>query len=213
MTTPTPGIASTVPGAGAPSSDPAVDLLWIPLGAGGHVVASCGRVFERLSAWRHRRHPRPIYHAALEVTVSGARYVIEMGPVWTETDRDRGVVVEGPVGIAPLGRWRAFRYEVRCWPGGRIPDRAWAEADVRVSDDDECTAAVLAAVRTVPALTWGRDQLGLGDMWNSNSLVAWLLSGSGVDLSHVVPPCGGRAPGWRAGLSLAERELAARITR
>jgi scyllo-inositol 2-dehydrogenase (NADP+) len=28
----------------------------------------------------------------------------------------RGVLVEGPVASRRLGRWRVFRYEVRCWP-------------------------------------------------------------------------------------------------
>lgn len=186
---------------------PAVDLLWIPLGAGGHVVSRCGRAFERLSAARHRRSVQPLYHAALEVTVRGTRHVIEMGPVWTESDPDRGVVREGPVGLSFLGRWRAFRYEVRCWPDGRIPDREWAESEQRVSRDEGRADDVLNAVPAVPVLTWGRDELGLGDMWNSNSLVAWLLRGSGVDLSGIGPPRGGRAPGWGAGVVLADRRL------
>ena len=40
-------------------------------------------------------------------------------------------------------------------------------------------------------------------MWNSNSLTAWLLAGSGPGIAAVVPPAGGRAPGWSAGLALA----------
>jgi hypothetical protein len=45
--------------------------------------------------------------------------------------------------------------------------------------------------------------MGTGEMWNSNSLTAWLLAGSGHDLAVVEPPTGGRAPGWSAGLALA----------
>ena len=42
-------------------------------------------------------------------------------------------------------------------------------------------------------------------MWNSNSLVAWLLATSGHDVTSLAPPGGGRAPGWTAGLELAQR--------
>ena len=42
-------------------------------------------------------------------------------------------------------------------------------------------------------------------MWNSNSLVAWLLATSGHDVTSLAPPGGGRAPGWPAGLELARR--------
>jgi hypothetical protein len=43
-------------------------------------------------------------------------------------------------------------------------------------------------------------------MWNSNSLISWLLARSGHDTSALHPPRGGRAPGWTAGLVLAARE-------
>ena len=45
-------------------------------------------------------------------------------------------------------------------------------------------------------------------MWNSNSLVAWLIARSGADVKSVRPPAGGRAPGWHAGLELARRQAA-----
>jgi hypothetical protein len=41
-----------------------VELYWIPLGAGGHVVAFNGRVFEALAAGRAHRPRRALYHAA-----------------------------------------------------------------------------------------------------------------------------------------------------
>ena len=73
---------------------------------------------------------------------------------------------------------------------------------VRVPTDPASAVRLLALVPLVPTLTWGRDELGLGEMWNSNSLVAWLLAGSGHDLAALAPPAGGRAPGWDAGLRL-----------
>jgi hypothetical protein len=187
-----------------PASVSAVDLYWLPLGAGGRVVPRCGRAYERMAAAREHRPPRPLFHSALEVVRSNVRHVIEMAPEWSSSDPGRGVVAVGPVGLGPLGRSRLFRYEVRCWPGGRIPDVAWAvDSPRRLSDDDMVAARVLTQVSLVPALIWGRDELGLGDMWNSNSLVAWLLSTCGLDGLGLTPPRGGRAPGWRAGLSLA----------
>jgi hypothetical protein len=42
-------------------------------------------------------------------------------------------------------------------------------------------------------------------MWNSNSLVSWVLVRSGLHGDAVAPPAGGRAPGWRAGIVAAAR--------
>lgn len=191
-----------------------VDLYWLPLGAGGHCVRLNGRVYEAAVARREHRAARPLFHAGLEVTLDGARYAIEMGPVWNVDAPDRGVVGEGPVGARPLGRFRLFRYEVRCWRDGVIPDLAEAVGGaVRMSDDAVRAVAVLDRVPSVPALTWGRDELGAGEMWNSNSMVAWLLAGSGHDLAGVAPPSGGRAPGWAAGQALARAQSRAGLDR
>ena len=54
-----------------------------------------------------------------------------------------------------------------------------------------------------PTFTWGRDELGTGEMWNSNSLIAWLLARSGLQADLVSLPADGRAPGWSAGLVAA----------
>ena len=70
---------------------------------------------------------------------------------------------------------------------------------MRLSDDPDRARRLLALVPDVPPLTWGRDELHAGDMWNSNSVVAWLLVGSGIDATAIAPPQGGRAPGWSAG--------------
>ena len=43
------------------------------------------------------------------------------------------------------------------------------------------------------------------EMWNSNSLVAWVLEVAGVSTAAIRPPPGGRAPGWDAGLAVAHR--------
>ena len=59
---------------------------------------------------------------------------------------------------------------------------------------------------TVPDVVWGRDELGTGEMWNSNSLTSWLLARSGHDAETIRPPDDGRAPGWSAGLVVADRQ-------
>jgi hypothetical protein len=184
-----------------------VDLYWLPVGAGGHVVRLNGRLYERLAARREHRPPLDLYHSGLMVSVDDVTYAVEMGPVWNVSDPHRGVLCEGPVASERLGRFRAFRYEVRCWPGGRIPDLAEAVASpVRTTDDPAQVAAVLDVLTEVPPLTWGRDELHAGEMWNSNSVVSWALARSGHDTAALRPPAGGRAPGWDAGLHLAGRQ-------
>src|SRR6185503_6593782 len=119
-------------------------------------------------------------------------------------DGDHGVVADGAVGSPLLGRLRLFRYEVRRWLDGRIPDLAEAvESPRSVTDDGGLARRALDLVPVVPTPTWGRDELDAGEMWNSNSLVSWLLASSGVDVAAVTPPAGGRAPGWDAGLAAA----------
>jgi hypothetical protein len=42
-------------------------------------------------------------------------------------------------------------------------------------------------------------------MWNSNSIIAWLLASAGFDVPAIRLPARGRAPGWSAGLVVARR--------
>jgi hypothetical protein len=185
-------------------SESGVDLYWLPLGAGGHFVRLNGRVFEAVAARLERRAPCDLYHSALEVHVPDGRYVIEQTPVPESKGGERGVVAEGAVGSRWAGRFRIFRYEVRCWRGGTIPDVSEAvESPQRLTDDPDVAQRVLDLTVQVPALVWGRDELGVGEMWNSNSIIAWLLARSGFFGESIHPPAGGRAPGWRAGLVVA----------
>jgi hypothetical protein len=196
--------------AGTPTSA-SVDLYWLPLGAGDSsgCVRHNGRAFEWVAARFEHRQRCDLYHSALEVRTGRDRFVIEMTPVWSTDAPDRGVACEGPVGLRLLGRSRLFRYEVRCWRDGLIPDVAEAvDSPVRLSTDDpERAERVLALAPLFPTATWGRDELGTGDMWSSNSLVSWLLARSGHDVAAVRPPSGGRAPGWAAGVAVAAWEL------
>jgi hypothetical protein len=183
-----------------------IDLYWLPLGAGGHSVRLNGRIFEAVAATLGRRERFDLYHSALEVSVPEGRFVIEMTPIRPGDGAERGVVGEGAVGTPAAGRFRLFRYEVRRWRGGIIPDAAEAvESPRRLSDDRGCGRELLDLVPQVPTPVWGRDELGAGEMWNSNSLISWLIARSGLDVDSIQPPVGGRAPGWLAGIAIARR--------
>jgi hypothetical protein len=185
---------------------PGIDLYWLPLGAGGHFVRLNGLVFEAIAARLQRRDPSVLYHSALQVSGPEGRFAIEQAPAWGE-EGERGVVAEGPVGIRAAGRFRLFRYEVRRWRNGTIPDLAEAvDSPRRVSDDLEDVRRLLDLVPKAPTPVWGRDELGAAEMWNSNSLISWLIVRTGLDAESVQPPPGGRAPGWRAGIVLAHRQ-------
>jgi hypothetical protein len=181
-----------------------VDLYWLPLGAGGHSVRLNGRVYEALVAAVERRRRYDLYHSALEVRVPEGRYVIEMTPVMGGGGANHGVVAEGAVGSPLLGWSKLFRYEVRTWLDGEISDVAEAvESPRTITDDPVVAQRVLDLVPLVPTPTWGRDELGAGEMWNSNSLSSWLLLSAGVDIAQLTPPVGSRAPGWDAGIFVA----------
>src|SRR5258706_14781056 len=96
----------------------AVELYWIPLGAGDRVVRISGTVFEALSALVQRRRTCDLYHSALAVTVPEGRFVIEMAPVPDRHGERRGVVAEGAVGTKWVRSLRLFRYEIRRWRDG-----------------------------------------------------------------------------------------------
>lgn len=55
---------------------------------------------------------------------------------------------------------------------------------------------------TIPTSWIGGEpvELRAGEMWNSNSMLAWLIASTGPDVDAIKPPAGGRAPGWNAGV-------------
>ena len=184
-----------------------IDLYWLPLGAGGHFVRMNGRLYEAVVAGLERRPQLDLYHSALEVRLPDSRYVIESAPIRPSDGPDRGVVGEGSVGARWAGRFRLFRYELRVWRGGHIPDVDEAvESPRRLSSSASDARRLLSLASLVPTPTWGRDELVAGEMWNSNSFIAWLITATGLDVEAVRPPAGGRAPGWDAGIAVARRQ-------
>jgi hypothetical protein len=187
-----------------------LELYWIPLGAGGSgFVRANGRIYEWAKARLEQRSPLDLYHTALIIRGHDSRIVIET--MWPSPDPDtasRGVVLEGPVFSPSLSRLRKFRYEVRVWGDGSLPDEGDAVGGPRVlTGDSGVIDDLLESTCHIPRLVWGRDQIGAGDMWNSNSVISWLLLRAGLDLSRIEPPEGGRAPGWLAGLAAAGADV------
>ena len=117
-----------------------IDLYWIPLGSGGSgFVRLNGRIYETIKAILERRKPLALYHTALQVHVPEGRFVVET--MWPSPDGDtpsRGVVLESAVGSRLFARSRTFRYEVRRWRNGVLPDADEAVGGPQtVSDDPE----------------------------------------------------------------------------
>jgi len=178
-----------------------IDLYWLPLGAGGNFVRLNGRVYEAIKSRLERRPTFDLYHSGLQVFVPEGRYVVENTPVVDGRGSERGVVAEGPVGARWAGRFRLFRWELRRWRDGVIPDIDEAvDSPQRLSDDPDDARRLLDLMPRMPVLTWGRDELRTGEMWNSNSMISWLIARAGLDVGSIRPPAGGRAPGWNAGI-------------
>jgi hypothetical protein len=198
-----PGIISPTPG-----DRVGIYLYWLPLGAGGvGFVRFNGRLYETIKAHVEGRRTLDIYHTALLIQLAEGRYIVENA--WPSPDADiasRGVVLEGPVFSNRLGRYRLFRYEVRRWRDGEIED---ADDAVKIDLVDENPARaklILQLTARVPAMRWGRDDLHVGEMWNSNSVISYLLTRSAVNVESILAPAGGRAPGWDAGIYAARSQ-------
>jgi hypothetical protein len=190
----------------ASTAEGTVDLYWIPLGAGGHSVRFNGIVYEAVSAAVHRRRRFDIYHCALKIRVATGLYAVEMTPVPNDRGWERGVVVQGAVGTRWAGWFRTFRYEVRRWRNGVIPDLQYViGGPIRLTDDAVVAEQILEQLADVPALTWGRDDSDVGEMWSCNSVISWVLTRAGVNIEEISPPPRGRAPGWNAGIAIATR--------
>ena len=185
-----------------------VDLFWIPLGAGASAARVSGAIYEAGLALVQHRPRCDLYHSALAISAPEGRYVVEQTPVPDSHGAQRGVVAGGAVGTRWAGRFRIFRYEVRRWLGGQIPDvGAAVSGPQRLSEDPVLAQRVLDAAPMVPTPVWGRDEFRTGEMWNSNSVIAWILARAGLDLGGVQPPAHGRAPGWNAGLMVANEQV------
>ena len=140
-----------------------VELLWLPLGAGGPAaVRAGGWTYEHWAARRDGREPVRLFHSALRVTRGATAYVVEVAPEWSQPGVDRGVVAGGAVGSRLLGVSRWFRYEVRAWPGGVLPDEQYAVGTAALATD-----AVAHAVASWPPCPTCRPRSGAATSWAS----------------------------------------------
>ena len=185
-----------------------LDLYWIPLGAGARVVRTSGKIYEAISSLVQGPERCGLYHSVLVARTEDGPVFLEMAPEFDDRGySDRGVVATGAVGSRVLGRFPLFRYEVRRWRNGVIPDLEYAVGGaVRITDDTTLVQAVLDRLPDVPTPVWGRDELHTGDMWNSNSVISWALASIGAEACAGAPPGRGRAPGWAAGVAIAHRD-------
>jgi hypothetical protein len=89
--------------------------------------------------------------------------VIEQAPALDLSGKPRGVVAGGPVGSRWAGRLRIFRYEIRLWRGGQVPDIDEAvDSPWRLSNDEDRARRVLDLVPQVPTPVWGCDERATG---------------------------------------------------
>ena len=195
------GLARTA----VPAPPAGVDLYWLPLGAGGHSVRVNGKVFEAVAAFLEGRARCDLYHSALHVTVPEGRFVVEQAPARRE-GTGRGVVGEGAVGSRAAARLRLFRYEVRRWRDGVIPDIAEAVASPRRLTEDPsrpggCSSWCLRRQpRSGAAMSWVQARCGTRTRSSPGS------SSGPARCRGDPPPEGGRAPGWSAGVVVARRD-------
>jgi hypothetical protein len=104
-----------------------------------------------------------------------------------------------------------FRYEVRRWRDGVVPDLSFAVASpVRITNELSVAQRIFDALLAVPTPVWGLDELDAGEMWTCNSVISWTLASVGIDVERFTLPPHARAPGWHAGLAVANRPSTAR---
>ena len=127
-------------------------------------------------------------------------------PIPDENGASRGAVVEGPVFSRTFSAWRGLRHEVCVWRDGTIFDAGWAvESPQCVTSGAHVARRAIELASQVPARVSGRDEAGVGDIWNSTSVVSWILAPAGLDMDGIRPPARGAAPRWHAGFALARR--------
>ena len=183
-----------------------VDLYWLPLGAGGHSVRLNGKIFEAVVAGLERRSRRDLYHSALIVGVPEGRFAIERRPCGAAT-AERGVVSGGAVGSCWAGPLPDLPLRAAPLAKRVIPDVAEAvESPQRLTTDARSRSASSTSCRRCRHPCGAVTNCGAGEMWNSNSVISWLIARCGLEVEPISPPVGGRAPGWRAGIVVARRQ-------
>ncbi len=189
--------------AGTEADDCFIDLFWLPVGAGTPRAQQFSLAcWEAVAALLSRRKRAALYHPALKMRQGAVTYTLELTPVFV--GEPAAPAMTGPVGLRAAGRFKLFRYQLRCYEADSLPDEEWAvESPIRLSTECELVERIREAAATVPPHAWGRRAPGTHEMWTSASVVSWLLTECGIDAGAIALPRGGRAPGWQAGLEVA----------
>ena len=159
---------------------------WIPLGAGGHSVRVNGIVCEVISSLIQRRPrqrlPRRPGDPRPERTV---RDRDDTGPERARLER---VSWRGGSRDAIGRSTRILRYESAGDPTASSP--TWGDAvasPVRISDDPPWHSASWGCSLDAEP-TWGRDELGTGEMWTCNSVMSGSHPRLGLPGRDRLPP-------------------------
>jgi hypothetical protein len=122
----------------------------------------------------------------------------------------QSVRFNGRVFEAVAARWQhrpvrdLYHSALELRPGLSVRGAA-IESPRRLTGDPSIVRRVRDLVPSVPTPVWGRDELGAGEMWNSNSVTSWLITRAGLPVDSIDLPAGGRAPGWNPGIVVARR--------
>jgi hypothetical protein len=193
------------PGKTGRVSESFVDLLWIPVAAGTPRAQQMSlALWEAIMAAASRRRRATLYHPAMKVGLDGVTYTMELTPVFV--GEPSVPAMTGPVGFRGADRFRFFRYQLRCFEADMLPDEEWAPGPpIRLAGNRDLAQRMLDLAPAVPPYVWGRRVNGTSEMWTSASVVSWMLMQAGIDARSIAIPEGGRAPGWDAGIEVAER--------
>lgn len=83
-----------------------VNLYWIPLGAGDHIVRVSGKLYEAFKGISERRPRAALYHSASEITLPGDRFHHRVGAYLGSPRTRTGCRSGRPVGGRAPG-WNA----------------------------------------------------------------------------------------------------------
>ena len=175
----------------------AVELYWIPLGAGGHCVRFNGRIFEALDA--ARRAPsalRPLPRGARRPARRPALHDRARRRRRTPTRRAAASSAPAPSAAATSAGCACFATRFAAGEADRSPTWTTRSAGrCRLTTDPGVARRLLDLVAAVPRPVWGRDELDAGEMWNSNSVIAWLVATAGLPADELEPAAAGQGAG------------------